>query len=45
MSGSEKKPLGKIMLQQKLVSPKQLDELLRRQQAEPGSRLASTTAP
>lgn len=41
MSGSEKKPLGKIMLQQKLVSPKQLDELLRRQQAEPGSRLAS----
>ncbi|MBI2898426.1 MAG: response regulator [Deltaproteobacteria bacterium] len=40
MPSSEKKPLGKILLQQKLVSQKQLDELLKKQQAEPG-RLAS----
>src|SRR2546428_1742169 len=40
MGPSEKKPLGKILLQQKLVSPQQLEEALQRQKFEPG-RLAS----
>lgn len=39
---SDKKPLGKILLQQKLVSPGELDQLLERQKRAPGSRLAST---
>jgi CheY-like chemotaxis protein len=41
---SDKKPLGKILLQQKLVSPGELDQLLERQKRAPGSRLASTAA-
>jgi len=39
---SDRKPLGKILLQQKLVSPGELDQLLERQKRAPGSRLAST---
>ena len=43
--GSEsKKQLGKILLQQKLVSADQLQEILDDQKREPGSRLASTAA-
>lgn len=37
----DKKQLGKILLKQKLVTPEELDELLARQRAEPGTRLAS----
>src|SRR5262245_24239584 len=39
-----KKQLGKIMLQQKLVSPDELQEILDEQKREPGTRLASTAA-
>src|SRR5678815_5606029 len=39
-----RKPLGRILLQQKAVSPKQLDELLAEQKAHPGQRLASVAA-
>lgn len=43
--GSEsKKQLGKILLQQKLVSADELQEILDDQKREPGSRLASTAA-
>jgi DNA-binding response OmpR family regulator len=43
--GSEsKKQLGKILLQQKLVSPDELQEILDDQKREPGERLASTAA-
>lgn len=38
----DKKQLGKILLRQKLVTPGELDELLERQRAKPGSRLGST---
>lgn len=38
----QKRQLGKILLKQKLVTPEELDELLDRQKAEPGHRLAST---
>lgn len=37
-----KKQLGKIMLQQKLVTPAELQDLLDAQRRDPGSRLAST---
>ena len=44
MSGSgEKKQLGRIMLQQKLVSSSGLDALLKEQRAHPEKRLASIT--
>src|SRR5262245_63340675 len=44
-SGPEsKKQLGKIMLQQKLVSADVLQEMLDDQKREPGSRLASSAA-
>ena len=39
---SDKKQLGKILLRQKLVTPGELEDLLERQQASPGSRLGST---
>jgi len=43
--GSEsKKQLGKILLQQKLVSPDVLQEMLDEQKRDPGSRLASAAA-
>lgn len=38
----EKKQLGKILLKQRLVTPDELDTLLKDQKAHPGSRLAST---
>lgn len=38
----DKKQLGKILLKQKVVSPAKLDELLEKQRATPGVRLAST---
>jgi CheY-like chemotaxis protein len=38
----EKKQLGKILLKQRLVTPDELDSLLKEQKAHPGSRLAST---
>jgi CheY-like chemotaxis protein len=43
MSGGsgQKRQLGKILLKQKLVTPDELQELLDRQRAEPGKRLAS----
>jgi len=45
MSGSgEKKQLGRILLQQKLVSSAGLDELLKEQRSHPEKRLASITA-
>jgi CheY-like chemotaxis protein len=46
MSGGpeSKKQLGKILLQQKLVSADSLQEMLDDQKREPGSRLASTAA-
>lgn len=45
MSGSgEKKQLGRILLQQKLVSSAALDDLLSEQRAHPEMRLASITA-
>lgn len=45
MSGpEEKKQLGKILLKQKLVTPKELDGLLEDQKKVPGQRLASTAA-
>jgi CheY-like chemotaxis protein len=37
-----KKQLGKILLQQKLVTPAELQDLLDAQRRDPGSRLAST---
>ncbi len=40
----EKKQLGRILLQQRLVSASKLDELLETQRATPGARLASLTA-
>lgn len=40
----DKKPLGRILLQQKLVTPGELDQLLEKQRRSPGSRLASTAA-
>jgi CheY-like chemotaxis protein len=43
-TGDSKKQLGKIMLQQKLVSQDVLQEILDEQKREPGSRLASTAA-
>jgi CheY-like chemotaxis protein len=43
-SSDSKKQLGKILLQQKLVSPDELQEMLDDQKREPGSRLASTAA-
>jgi CheY-like chemotaxis protein len=43
MSGpEEKKQLGKILLKQKLVTPKELEGLLEDQKKVPGQRLAST---
>jgi DNA-binding response OmpR family regulator len=42
--GESKKQLGKILLQQKLVSPDDLQEMLEEQKRDPGSRLASTAA-
>jgi CheY-like chemotaxis protein len=44
MSGGEKKQLGRILLQQKAVSPQQLDDLLKEQKAHPEMRLASVAA-
>ena len=45
MSGAgEKKQLGRILLQQKLVSSAALDDLLSEQRAHPEMRLASITA-
>jgi CheY-like chemotaxis protein len=45
MAGPEdKKQLGKILLKQKLVTPKELDGLLEEQKKTPGQRLASTAA-
>jgi CheY-like chemotaxis protein len=38
----EKKQLGKILLKQKLVTPQELEDLLQKQRATPGQRLAST---
>ncbi len=38
----DKKQLGKILLKQKLVTPDELDGLLKQQRSEPGARLAST---
>jgi DNA-binding response OmpR family regulator len=35
MAGDEKRPLGKILLQRKLVSPEQLDQALRQQKRSP----------
>jgi DNA-binding response OmpR family regulator len=40
----EKKQLGRILLQQQLVSASKLDALLDTQRAKPGTRLASLTA-
>ncbi|GAB4212778.1 MAG: hypothetical protein OHK0013_35950 [Sandaracinaceae bacterium] len=40
----EKKQLGRILLQQKLVTPGELDQLLEKQRKSPGTRLASTAA-
>ncbi len=40
----EKKQLGRILLQQRLVSASKLDELLETQRSAPGARLASLTA-
>lgn len=42
--GESKKQLGKILLQQKLVSPDDLQEMLEEQKRDPGSRLASAAA-
>jgi DNA-binding response OmpR family regulator len=42
--GESKKQLGKILLQQKLVSPDDLQEMLDEQKRDPGARLASTAA-
>ena len=42
--GESKKQLGKILLQQKLVSPEDLQEMLEEQKRDPGARLASTAA-
>lgn len=46
MSGGpeSKKQLGKILLQQKLVSQEELQDILEEQKREPGARLASTAA-
>ena len=45
MSGpEEKKQLGKILLKQKLVTPKELEGLLEDQKKVPGQRLASAAA-
>jgi len=41
---SDKKPLGRILLQQKLVTPGELDQLLEKQRRSPGVRLASAAA-
>lgn len=41
---SDKKPLGRILLQQKLVTPGELDQLLEKQRRSPGTRLASAAA-
>lgn len=38
----DKKQLGKILLKQKLVTPQELEDLLQKQRASPGQRLAST---
>lgn len=40
----DKKPLGRILLQQKLVSPAELEQLLEKQRRSPGMRLASAAA-
>jgi CheY-like chemotaxis protein len=40
----DKKPLGRILLQQKLVTPGELDSLLEKQRRSPGTRLASAAA-
>ena len=42
--GEPKKQLGKILLQQKLVSPDDLQEMLEEQKRDPSARLASTAA-
>jgi len=39
---ADKKKLGKILLRQRLVTPEELEGLLHKQRANPGSRLAST---
>lgn len=39
---AEKRQLGKILLRQKLVTPEELELLLKQQHAQPGHRLAST---
>lgn len=46
MSGGpeSKKQLGKILLQQKLVSQEELQDILEEQKRDPGARLASTAA-
>ncbi|MCS6800057.1 MAG: response regulator [Myxococcota bacterium] len=41
---TKRKPLGKILLAQRLVTPEQLEEVLRAQRRNPGQRLASTAA-
>ncbi len=41
MMGGEKKQLGKILLQQKLVTPDELEGLLTNQRSSPGTRLGS----
>ncbi len=40
----DKKPLGRILLQQKLVSPEELSRVLEEQKQSPGGRLASSLA-
>lgn len=41
---SDKKPLGRILVQHKLVTQDELSSLLEKQRAQPGTRLASTVA-
>lgn len=41
-AADDKKQLGKILLRQRLVTPDELEELLVKQKAQPGQRLAST---
>jgi CheY-like chemotaxis protein len=41
---SDKKPLGRILLQQKVVTSGELDQLLEKQRRSPGTRLASAAA-
>ena len=44
MSAGEKKPLGKILLKQRVVAPGQLEQLLAEQQQHPAQRLGSIAA-